>query len=85
MQPDLGADISVLLKLTMVLFICMQVKTGGEDAFFVSPCGAGAVAVADGVGGWAEDGVDAAEYAQQLMNRCAEVSGSTDVCLPEQL
>ena len=43
-----------------------QAATGGEDAFFVSDHGDGAVAVADGVSGWADDGVDPADY-----SRCA--------------
>jgi hypothetical protein len=29
-----------------------QTKTGGEDAFFLSPAGKGALGVADGVGSW---------------------------------
>jgi hypothetical protein len=40
-------------------------KERGEDAFFSLPR---ALGVADGVGGWAEHGVDAGEYARQLMS-----------------
>lgn len=36
----------------------------GEDAHFLSPL---AIAVADGVGGWAEIGVDPSRYANELM------------------
>lgn len=40
--------------------------TGGEDAHFI--CSEKQVfGVADGVGGWAEMGVDSGEYARQLM------------------
>jgi hypothetical protein len=39
-------------------------KERGEDAFFTA---ANALGVADGVGGWAEHGIDAGEYARQLM------------------
>ncbi len=39
--------------------------------------GCGAMGVADGVGGWHEDGVNAAEYARCLMMRCAEAVDST--------
>lgn len=39
-----------------------KVETGGEDAFFVSQDGLGAVGVADGVGGWALEGIDPAQY-----------------------
>ncbi|KAK3252757.1 hypothetical protein CYMTET_37963 [Cymbomonas tetramitiformis] len=39
---------------------------GGEDSYFISECGF-TVGVADGVGGWAELGVDAGEYSRQLM------------------
>ena len=38
--------------------------SGGEDAHFFC---SNAVGVADGVGGWAQYGVDAGEYARQLM------------------
>jgi hypothetical protein len=37
-------------------------ETGGEDAFFVSDAGLGAVGVADGVGGWARSGIDPKVY-----------------------
>lgn len=39
-----------------------KAHTGGEDAFLVCGRGLGAAAVADGVGGWAELGIDPAEY-----------------------
>ena len=41
--------------------------TGGEDASFVGADGL-SVGVADGVGGWAEQGVDAGIYARLLMS-----------------
>jgi protein phosphatase PTC7 len=41
---------------------------GGEDAFFVSSVGGGALGVADGVGGWAESGVNPAEYSATFMD-----------------
>lgn len=37
---------------------------GGEDAFFVSNSGCGALGVADGVGGWIEDGIDPGDYSR---------------------
>ena len=40
---------------------------GGEDAVLVSDCNR-VVAVADGVGGWARVGVDAGQYARELMD-----------------
>jgi protein phosphatase PTC7 len=43
-----------------------KAATGGEDAYFVCEQGLWA-GVADGVGGWAEMGVDAGLYARQLM------------------
>ncbi|CAG9463554.1 unnamed protein product [Pedinophyceae sp. YPF-701] len=40
---------------------------GGEDAFFLcEDCGGGAAGVADGVGGWAEQGVDSGQYSRAL-------------------
>ena len=56
----------------------------GEDAYFVSRY---AVGVADGVGGWADVGVDAGEYSRRLMAGtqswvdAAASSGSTPVDL----
>jgi serine/threonine protein phosphatase PrpC len=38
---------------------------GGEDAYFVSSVGGGALGVADGVGGWADSGVNPAGVAQE--------------------
>jgi serine/threonine protein phosphatase PrpC len=44
-----------------------ELKPEGEDAHFI--CSEKqAIGVADGVGGWAKKGVDAGEYARELMN-----------------
>lgn len=45
-----------------------KVEKGGEDAHFICE-ERGVIGVADGVGGWADIGVDAGEYARQLMSR----------------
>ena len=50
--------------------------TNGEDSHFVSICGR-AVGVSDGVGGWAELGIDAGEYSRELcfnMNKYVSAS-----------
>ncbi|GIL84140.1 hypothetical protein Vretifemale_12826 [Volvox reticuliferus] len=56
-----------------------KTKTGGEDAFFISAAGRGALGVADGVGSWSsDDGVDPAAYSRDLMRAAAgslEASG----------
>lgn len=57
-------------------------ETGGEDAHFICPNGQ-AIGVADGVGGWADFGVDAGQYARELMSNSAsaiqeEPKGSVD-------
>ncbi|KAM7508919.1 hypothetical protein LguiA_019372 [Lonicera macranthoides] len=44
-------------------------KPLGEDAHFISPRHQ-TLGVADGVGGWARRGIDAGEYARELMNNC---------------
>ncbi|KAG2175032.1 hypothetical protein INT43_006094 [Umbelopsis isabellina] len=47
----------------------------GEDAFFHTNTRKGlAVGVADGVGGWAEVGVDPALFSWTLMNNCANIA-----------
>lgn len=38
----------------------MQVSYGGEDAHFISDVRGGALGVADGVGGWKEEGINPA-------------------------
>jgi len=52
---------------------------GGEDACFVLKQ-SGAFGVFDGVGGWAEEGVDPAEYSEKFAEKAAEsvMSGKRD-------
>jgi len=49
-----------------------KAEKGGEDAYCICLRGLGAVGVADGVSGWAEEGVDPAEYSRTLMRFAAE-------------
>lgn len=53
--------------------------SGGEDAHFISNTGQ-MIGVADGVGGWAEYGVDAGLFAQQLMDNCKKESENSSLC-----
>ncbi|CAN4102734.1 unnamed protein product [Withania somnifera] len=58
-------------------------KTGGEDAHFICTL-TPAIGVADGVGGWADLGIDAGLYARELMSRSLtaiqeEPKGSVDL------
>eukprot|EP00271_Cylindrocystis_brebissonii_P004755 TRINITY_DN16597_c0_g1_i1.p1 TRINITY_DN16597_c0_g1~~TRINITY_DN16597_c0_g1_i1.p1 ORF type:complete len:528 (+),score=72.50 TRINITY_DN16597_c0_g1_i1:164-1747(+) len=46
-----------------------KVQRGGEDAHFIASADLSAVGVADGVGGWADVGVDAGLYARELMRQ----------------
>lgn len=57
-------------------------ETGGEDAHFIC-VDEHAIGVADGVGGWADHGVDAGKYARELMSNSVsaiqeEPKGSVD-------
>ena len=63
----------------------MQAATGGEDAFFVSDLGDGAVGVADGVSGWADDGVDPADYSRCALIRPCQSRRSLTVVLQVKL
>jgi hypothetical protein len=55
----------------------VQAEKGGEDAYFISGAGCGAIGVADGVGGWAEQAVDSAAYSRDVMAAAARaVDGS---------
>ena len=44
-----------------------QAHYGGEDAFFISEAGGGAFGIADGVGSWAEEGVNPAGRCSRCM------------------
>eukprot|EP00955_Chlamydomonas_euryale_P025109 264403-Chlamydomonas_euryale.AAC.1 len=59
-----------------------QTEKGGEDAFCICLNGLGAIGVADGVSGWAEEGIDPAEYSRSLMRcGCREGSGVAMRCV----
>jgi serine/threonine protein phosphatase PrpC len=47
--------------------------TGGEDAFFISQHQK-IIGVADGVGGWAEENIDAGVWARALMNEAKKIA-----------
>eukprot|EP00887_Chlorella_sp_A99_P000020 scaffold16.g20.t1 len=55
-----------------------KMDKGGEDAFFVSAKGC-CLGVADGVGGWAEIGVDPGLYSKELMRLASEAAAT---CTP---
>lgn len=50
---------------------------GGEDAFFICERGT-CMGVADGVGGWAEVGVDPGLYSRELMTHAKQASATCD-------
>lgn len=50
-----------------------KMAKGGEDWYFIA-ANCRAIGVADGVGGWAEVGVDAGAYARGIMNHAATVA-----------
>ena len=57
----------------------------GQDAFFVSRAGSSgnvAFGVADGVGGWADQGIDSADFSHGLCLGMAKVAG--EIHSPEQ-
>jgi serine/threonine protein phosphatase PrpC len=54
-----------------------KVDKGGEDAFFIAESGL-CVGVADGVGGWAEVGVDPGLYSSELMQRAEDTARSAE-------
>ncbi|CAM6084808.1 unnamed protein product [Calypogeia fissa] len=53
-----------------------KASRGGEDAFFIE--GNRWIGVADGVGGWANDGINAGLYARELMLNCAELARDSE-------
>ncbi|XP_010099454.2 probable protein phosphatase 2C 26 isoform X2 [Morus notabilis] len=56
-----------------------KVDRGGEDAFFVSSQNGGIIAVADGVSGWAEEGVDPSLFPRELMANVSYLVGDEEV------
>uniref|UniRef100_A0A803KS74 Protein phosphatase n=1 Tax=Chenopodium quinoa TaxID=63459 RepID=A0A803KS74_CHEQI len=56
-----------------------KIERGGEDAFFISNHGGGAIAVADGVSGWAERDVDPALFSRELMANALSMVDDTEV------
>lgn len=56
-----------------------KMEKGGEDAFFVSSYNGGVLGVADGVSGWAEENVDPALFARELMEHAAAAVGNEEV------
>lgn len=48
-----------------------KTDTGGEDAVFAT---ASAIGIADGVGGWANQGIDAGEISRALMNNARKLA-----------
>ncbi|PON98480.1 PPM-type phosphatase domain containing protein [Trema orientale] len=62
-----------------------KLKPLGEDAHFVSP-DQQTIGVADGVGGWASQGVDAGEYARELMHNSLDcVKKESSVIHPKRV
>lgn len=61
----------------------LQADKGGEDAYCIVRSGLGSIGVADGVSGWAEEGIDPAEYSRTLM-RCDSGRGRADSVCEQQ-
>jgi protein phosphatase PTC7 len=52
------------------------IGVAGEDAMFICE-DRGVIGVADGVGGWSQQGIDAGEYAEKLMRLASHHASST--------
>mmetsp|Transcript_3643 Transcript_3643/g.6375 ORF Transcript_3643/g.6375 Transcript_3643/m.6375 type:complete len:390 (+) Transcript_3643:323-1492(+) len=59
-------------------------KNDGEDAYFVTECGS-SLGVSDGVGGWAEIGVDAGMYSRELCDNAARFVTNTGETNPQKI
>jgi serine/threonine protein phosphatase PrpC len=69
---DINWLLLLLLCASLPVGCCLQTHTGGEDAYFISTAGHGAIGVSDGVSAWAEDGIDPGEYSRTLVQYCSE-------------
>ena len=67
----LSPDLRLVAGVSMIPHID-KVEKGGEDACCVCTRGMGSIGVADGVSGWAEEGIDPAEYSRTLMRFASE-------------
>ncbi|KAI8467711.1 MAG: hypothetical protein J3K34DRAFT_460248 [Monoraphidium minutum] len=65
--PARAAEGLVLVSAAAMIPHIAKARTGGEDAFFISDAGHGALGVSDGVSAWADDGVDPGEYSRTLV------------------
>lgn len=65
-DQECGANLRMVAAAAMIPHVDKAGK-GGEDAYCIVPMGLGAIGVADGVSGWAEEGIDPAEYSRTLM------------------
>ncbi|KAH9623568.1 hypothetical protein KSS87_013172 [Heliosperma pusillum] len=61
------------------VFAYPKIERGGEDAFFTSSLNGGAIAVADGVSGWAEQNVDPALFSRELIANASSMAEDTEV------
>lgn len=59
-------------------------KSEGEDAHMIAPCGT-ALAVADGVGGWTEIGIDSGEYSRELCKNAARYVANRGANNPREI
>ncbi|GLC41002.1 hypothetical protein PLESTB_000953400 [Pleodorina starrii] len=72
-KPDIPGATLLLNSGAFVLPHPDKMQKGGEDWYFIAS-NRRAIGVADGVGGWAEVGVDAGAYARQLMRQAGSVA-----------
>ncbi|KAF5192527.1 phosphatase PTC7-like protein [Thalictrum thalictroides] len=62
-----------------------KIEKGGEDAFFVSNCNGGILAIADGVSGWAEKNIDPALFSRELMTNVSNLIEDEEVNYEPQI
>lgn len=88
LQPCSSSSFRVTRPLRSEMSLCVgthiiphpnKIQRGGEDAFFVSSYSGGAIAVADGVSGWAERNVDPALFSRELMANASSMVEETEV------
>ncbi|KAG8387779.1 hypothetical protein BUALT_Bualt02G0056700 [Buddleja alternifolia] len=78
LPPHLRSKTNTELRIDLIPHSrrAISVEKGGEDAFFVS---SGVIAVADGVSGWAEKGVNPALFSRELMGNVSSLVEDEEV------
>lgn len=83
-KPGLGSSKIALVAAVKVIPHPDKVEKGGEDAFFFQTHEDPVVlCVADGVGGWASDGIDPSLYSREFVKHAQEAVETSEIAMAD--